>query len=122
MRVGADEMARVYLQDALKAPDMPPQVRERIETLLAEVDQRTAKNVFAGSVFGGLRYQTNANAGPARGDVRVFGFAAQLDDAFRADDDFNAFLSGSVVHRPNFNSPYGDWWETRLLGYGTWQF
>src|SRR3546814_7060105 len=59
MRVSADEMARVYLQDALKAADMPPQVRERIETLLAEVDQRTARHVVAGSVFGGLRYQTN---------------------------------------------------------------
>lgn len=122
MRIGADEMARVYLQDALKSPDTPEPVRERIETLLAQVDQRTARHVVAGSVFGGLRYQTNANAGPDSGQVQAFGFDARLDDEFRADDDFNAFLSGSLVHRYNFDSPYGEWWETRLTGYGAWQF
>jgi hypothetical protein len=122
MRIGADEMARVYLQDALTAPEVPDPVRERIETLLAQIDQRTARNVFAGSVFGGLRYQTNANAGPDSSQVQAFGLDARLDDEFRADDDFNAFLSGSLVHRYNFDSPYGEWWETRLTGYGAWQF
>ncbi|MFN4090779.1 MAG: hypothetical protein ACK4QW_17280, partial [Alphaproteobacteria bacterium] len=122
MRIGADEMARVYLQDALKAPDMPPDVKERIEALLAQIDQRTAKNVFAGSVFGGFRYQTNANAGPAAGQVQVFGIDARLDSDFRPDDDFNAFLAGSLVHRYNFDSPFGEWWETRLAGYTAWQF
>ncbi|HEV7286720.1 MAG TPA: tetratricopeptide repeat protein, partial [Kaistia sp.] len=127
MRVGADEMARVYLQDALQAPEVPQPVRARIETLLAEIDQRTARNVFAGSVFGGMRYQTNANTGPVSGQVQVVqvggGTATTpIDDEFKADEDFNAFLSGSLVHRYNFDSPYGEWWETRLTGYGAWQF
>lgn len=127
MRIGADEMARVYLQDALQAPEVPPPVRERIETLLAQIDQRTARNVFAGSVFGGMRYQTNANVGPESGQVQVVQFGGgtavtPIDDEFKADEDFNAFLSGSLVHRYNFDSPYGEWWETRLTGYGAWQF
>ena len=126
MRVGADEMARVYLQDALNAPEVPEPVRDRVQALLAQIDQRNARHVIAGSVFGGLRYQTNANAGPDSGQVQV-NFAGntanfQLDDEFRADDDFNAFLSGSLVHRYNFDSPYGEWWETRLTGYSAWQF
>lgn len=122
MRVGADEMARVYLEDAMKADDVPPAVRERIRALLEEVDQRTARHVFAGSVFGGMRYQTNANAGPDSARIQLFGGPASLDDEFRADDDVNAFVSGALVHRYNLDTPYGEWWETRLTGYASWQF
>src|SRR3546814_17056000 len=61
MSVGADEMARVYLQDALTDADLPPPVRARTDTLLAEEGQRTARHITAGAGFGGRRFHTHAH-------------------------------------------------------------
>ncbi len=122
MRVGANEMARTYLEDAVRGPDVPEAVRQRVETLLAEIDRRTSRHVFGGSVLAGIRYQTNANAGPNSSRVLVGGIDAVLDDEFREQDDFNSFVSALLVHAYDLDTPYGEFWETRVGAYGAAQF
>src|SRR5829696_4532054 len=62
-RLGSYEMARSYFQGAL-ASGPPPEVVSRVQPFLTEIDRRVSTTQW--SVFGqlGLRYQTNANAGP----------------------------------------------------------
>ena len=122
LRIGAPEVARTYFVDALQAPDVPEPVRLRAEAFLAEIDRRTSPHQVAGSLFGGLRYQTNANAGPNSGRVVTPIGTLELDDRFRKEDDFNAFLSGVVVHRYGLDTPHGEYWESRGIAYASKQF
>lgn len=122
LRVGAPEAARAYFTQALEADDVPPPVRERVQAYLEQIDRLQSRHWFGGSVFAGLRFQTNANAGPNSTRVRVGGGDAFLADRFTADEDFNAFLSGALIHRYDLDTKDGDYWESRLLGYGSKQF
>lgn len=122
LRVGAPEAARAYFTQAIEGKDVPEPVRERVQAYLDQIDDLQSRHWFGGSVFAGLRYQTNANAGPDSSRVLVGGGNAFLDDRFVADDDFNAFLSSVLVHRYDLDTKDGDYWESRVLGYGAKQF
>ena len=78
-RLGSYEIARTYLEDALKSQGLPPDVRSRAEKFMAEVQSRQNPSQFSGEVFAGLRYQSNANLGPATSAVRLFGQTANLN-------------------------------------------
>ena len=64
-RLGSYEVARTYLDDALKSPTLPADVRSRAEQFMAEIEKRQSPSRFSGEVFLGWRYQSNANLGPA---------------------------------------------------------
>ena len=78
-RLGSFEVARTYLEDALKSPNLPPDVRSRAEQFMAQVQAQQKTSVFAAEAFIGLRYQSNANLGPATSNVQLFGQAANLN-------------------------------------------
>ena len=63
-RLGSYEMARSYLKGALAGSDAPPEVRARVEPFLFEIDRRLATTQWSGFGQLGVRFQTNANAGP----------------------------------------------------------
>lgn len=121
-RLGSFEVARTYISAALQAKDMPPEVRERAERVLAEIDRRLNPSKFSGTVMGGVRFQTNANASPSRGEVRVGGIDAVLTDQFRATSDFNVFLGANLVHLYDLGTQSGDAIDTRAALYGSRQF
>src|SRR4029077_10236706 len=52
-RLGSYEVARTYLEAALKTPNMPPDVRERAERFMAEVQSRQSPSRFSGEFFFG---------------------------------------------------------------------
>ena len=120
-RVGSYQVAQNYLNDALAAPNVPPEVTEKAERFLAEIDKRLARNRFSGSLYAGMRYQSNANAGPATSNVRVFGIDATLSDQFTSKSDFNGFAAAQVKHEFDFQNQRGDTLESTLLLYGTRQ-
>ena len=122
LRINAPEVARTYFNEALASPDVPEPVRQRAEAYLADIRERTSRHQVAGSLFGGLRYQSNANSGPGSGRVLLGGIDATLERRFREEDDFNAFLSGVVVHRYDLDTPQGEYWETTGIVYGSKQF
>ena len=63
-RLAAFETARGYFEGALAAPNVPPEVRVKVEQYLAGIDEAADPNRFAGQVRAGIRYQTNANRAP----------------------------------------------------------
>ena len=114
-------VAQNYLNDALASPNVPPEVTEKAERFLAEIDKRLSRNRFSGSLYAGMRYQSNANAGPATTNVRVFGVDATLSDQFTSKSDFNGFAAAQVKHEFDFQNQRGDTMESTVLLYGTRQ-
>lgn len=118
-RMGSFQMARTYLDRALTGADVPETVRERVQPFLDEIDRRTAGSTLTGSVFAGLRWQSNANAAPAGGLVRTPLGSATLDDQFTGKRDLNAFVAASVKHAFDLKTQTGDRYVTELTAYAT---
>lgn len=121
-QLGSYEMARSNFEAAIASPDTPDDVRARVSGFLKEIDRRVAGNQF--SVFGsaGLRYQSNANAGPSSQLVRALGNDAVLSNQYLHKPDWNAFGSLQMRHVYDFQNQRGDVWETNATAYYSGQF
>ena len=121
-RLGSYEMARSHFEHAAVAPQTPPDVRLRVDAFVKEIEKRLSPNQLAFYAQVGLRYQSNANAGPNSAVVRALGFDATLGSAFLKQSDWNAFgiISGRYVY--DFENQRGDTWETNLTTYYSRQF
>jgi hypothetical protein len=106
---------------ALEAQDMPPEIRERANALLAEIDRRTARSILTGSITVGARWQQNANSGPGSAQVRALGQDATLSNEFLRRADWNAFALASFQHVYNPMAISGDVLESTAVLYGTRQ-
>jgi tetratricopeptide (TPR) repeat protein len=120
-RLGAYDTAKVYLEGALDDPATTPTAKARARRYLDEVDRRLSNHSLSGAVMAGVRYQTNANAGPSGPFVLSQGFPALLPTAFAGQSDFNGFVSGRLRHRYNFDSPLDEGWVTDAVFYGAKQ-
>lgn len=121
-KIGSYEMARSYFDSALASGDVPADVRTKVQTFLAEIDKRMNPTQWA--FFGqmGLRYQTNATAGPSSPFVRAAGLDAVLDRQFVRQSDWNAFALGTLRHSYDLGTQRGDTWETTVSAYRSVQF
>jgi tetratricopeptide (TPR) repeat protein len=93
-RLASYEVARTYLESALKSPNLPPDVRSRAEQFMAQVQNQAKTSQFSGEFFIGTRYQSNANLGPASSNVRLFGQVANLNQQSLGAPDWG--LVGSI--------------------------
>ncbi|TPP10238.1 tetratricopeptide repeat protein [Rhizobium glycinendophyticum] len=115
-RLGAYETARQYFEGAQSAGNVPPEVAAKVEEYLAAIDKRAAPNSLTGMVRAGIRYQSNANAGPGNSTVTLNGLPYTLDSLTVAGEDFNAFLTSSVRYRHELDEQ-GIAIEAGLSGY-----
>lgn len=98
-RLGAYETARQYFNGAKSAGDIPQEVSAKVEQYLAAIDRRGAPSEFSGMIRSGLRYQSNANAGPGNSTVTLNGLSYTLDGQTVAGEDFNGFVNGAIRYR-----------------------
>ncbi len=119
-RLGSYEMARGYFQSALKMKDMTPELRVRAEELLAAVDKKLQPDQVTGYVQSGLRYQTNAAAGPGAQTVLASGLL--FNKRFAAQGDWNWFGAFGVNYVHDFENQNGDTFEVSSVGYDAQQF
>ncbi len=124
-RVGAFETARAYFQQALKAPNVPDVVKARVDPYLTAIDNRTKGYTFSGSILSGVRYQTNANSGPASeitispsytGGIPI---TLRLDQTAMGGPDYNAFVSSQLDYSVDLKDQ-GDRFDINLVTYGAW--
>jgi hypothetical protein len=115
-RLGAYETARQYFDGAKSAGNVPPEVMAKVEEYLAAIDKRAAPTSLTGMVRTGIRYQSNANAGPGNSTVTLNGLPYTLDNLTVAGEDFNAFLTSSVRYRHELDEQ-GIAIEAGLSGY-----
>ncbi|WP_139312685.1 tetratricopeptide repeat protein [Acuticoccus yangtzensis] len=121
-RIGAREMARSYLEAVANQPNLPPAVRERVNTFLAQLDRQDRRLLVTGQVVGGLQVQTNANSAPGDDVVVLNGIPVTLNQDGRAKGDWNVFSiarahfsydlrnQGDLIEADitNYNSVFGD--------------
>jgi len=121
-RLGSYEVARTYLDGALKSPGLPADVRSRAEQFMAQIEKQQSPSHFSGEVFLGLRYQSNANLGPATSDVRLFGQAANLNQQAIGAADWGAVSTMQLRHTYDFGTQDKTTLETIFNGYANRQF
>ncbi len=117
-RLGAYEDARYYFQTALAAPDVPDVVKARVDPYMSAIQERTAGYRFGGVVSGGLRFQSNANAGPS-GTVVIQGVPFEVDNSAQGQPDYDRFLTGTFHYSYDLQSQ-GDRFDADLSLYSAW--
>lgn len=115
-RLGAYETARQYFEAARAVPNVPAEVNARVTQYLAAIDQQGSASDLSGSFRTGLRYQSNANAGPSNSTVILNGLPYLVDDQTVAGRDVNAYANGSVRYRHDLDEQ-GIAIEAGLSGY-----
>jgi len=121
-RLQSYEIARTYLEGALKSPNVPAEVRTRAEQYLAEIQNQQKRSRFTGEIFQGLRYQSNANLGPATSSVRLFGQAANLNQQGLGAPDWGSVTTLTLRHFYDFGTQDKATLETFFTGYVNRQF
>jgi hypothetical protein len=119
-RLGSYEMARGYFDTALKERDISPELRQRAEDLIATIDKKLQPDQFSGFVQTGLRYQTNASAGP--GPQTTLASGRTFNSRFFAQSDWNWFGAFGLNYVHDFEDQNGDTFEASVLGYDAQQF
>ena len=120
-RLGSYQIARSYLVRAVEPEEVPEAVRERVQVYLSEIDKRLKRHRFSGSIYGGIRWQSNANSGPTSTGVLAFGVPVTLATAFTKQSDSNLFLAGNLRHVFDFQTQGGETWESEGLAFGARQ-
>lgn len=116
-RLGSFDAARYYFEAALNAPNVPPEVEQKVSVYLAAIDNREDPATFAASIALGVRYQSNANAGPGGRRVILNGTPFLLSETSTGRSDVNAFIAGRFHGAYDLGSQ-GDLLEGDLLVYG----
>jgi tetratricopeptide (TPR) repeat protein len=121
-RLKSYEVARTYLEGALKSPNLPADVRSRAEQFLAQVVAQQKTSQFHGEVFAGMRYQSDANLGPATSSVRLFGQVANLNQTAVGAPDWGVVSTLQLRHTYDFGTRDKATLETFFTGYMNRQF
>lgn len=114
-KLGSFEIARSYLQDAIKGADVPDEIRAQVRAYLAEIDRQLSNHEYSVFMHAGIRHQTNANVGPNGLLVRALGQDAILDPRFGKQADFNAFQTAVANYAYKLNRR-GDAIELTVTG------
>ena len=143
-KLGSYKTARSYLDQA-RAVDAPTDVRAEAARFIAAIEQRQqprsqriaqqqqgapaqmpqaprSPHIWAVVAQTGLRYQTNANAGPNSALVRSLGANAFLSDNFAKRGDWNAFALFGANYIYDLQHGNEDSLETLIVGYYARQF
>jgi len=120
-RLGSYALAKSYLESAVKGKDVPPVVRERVGVFLAKLNELLSTSKVSGSASAGIRYQTNANAGPSSSSVLVFGIPAELDEAYTRQKDGNIFGALNLRHVYDLETQEQTTLDTDLFVFGSKQ-
>ena len=120
-RLGSYPLAKSYLESAVKGEAVPQTVRDRVGVFLSEIDDRLSASRVFGSVNVGLRHQTNANSGPSSSSVLLFGFPAELDDAYTSQKDGNFFGALDLHHIYDFATQDRTTLDTDFFVFGSKQ-
>ncbi len=120
-RLSAFETARSYFESAVSGPDVPPEVKAKVDQYLAGIDSAGETTRFAGQVRAGIRYQSNANRAPTDGTIMLNGLPFLLDRNSRGSSDGNVYGAG-IFHLSQNLASQGDTLEVDLVTYGAKQF
>lgn len=117
LRVGANELAAKYINDALQAPDIPVPVKNRAKSLYKLAQDAASPHALSFRIGLGAHYDENATAAPDSREVLVGGLPALLDEEDTGEHDSSYSLSASLQHAYTFSDQSGSLFETNLSYY-----
>lgn len=116
-RLGSWSTARSYFTTVTEQPMVPDDVRNQIGAYMGQIASREAGSHSFGEVGIGLRYQTNANAGPDSPFVDIGGIEFELDPGAMQAADTNGYVTARFHNSIDLASQ-GDRFEIDVAAYG----
>jgi hypothetical protein len=117
-RLGSYLMADRSFDQVKSMSNADPALIARAEEFSRQAKPKTAQSQFSGKLYAGLRFQTNANAGPDSHNVQAFDATIDRPNADKPDDDLGGFGGFSVNHVYDFDTQNGAALETQANGFG----
>ena len=117
-RLGSFAAAKNYFVSTLEMkPAAPDEVRDKVAGFMKEIESRETRHHFSGSLFAGVKRQTNANTATGTGSVLVGGIPATLDSQFTSKKDDNAFAALSFKYSYDMSPGASDTWDVNMTTY-----
>jgi tetratricopeptide (TPR) repeat protein len=116
-RIGSDAAAAQAYEAALGAPNSTPEIKAQAEALRSASLRKTASSHLSGSLFAGMQYQTNANAGSRHDRILAGGTLLDRPNEDDPEDDFSGVLGFNLNHTWDFGRQDGMALESRLTGF-----
>jgi tetratricopeptide (TPR) repeat protein len=114
-RMGSYEISRTYFEKA-RAAHPPPEVTERIDTYLAQINRLSATQTLTGYFFMGGQYQSDANLAPGSPLVHSPIGDVLLNNQFVKMESGNFFATGQALYSYDLGTQSRDTIE--VLGTG----
>jgi tetratricopeptide (TPR) repeat protein len=116
-RVGSDAAAAQAYGAALDASSTTPEEKAQAEALREEALDKASASHLSGSLFAGMQYQTNANAGASHDRILGGGTLVDQPNDDRPKDDFSGVVGFNLNHVYDFGRQDGMALESRLAGF-----
>lgn len=114
-RIGSYPVAKFYFEEVLNDDTADPEMKERVQVFLDEINKRTRTSYFTGRVGIDTVFTTNANFGPDDRNAVFLGIPVVLtapDVTSQTDAGFS--FVGQVSHVYDLSSANGDVWRSDL--------
>jgi hypothetical protein len=121
-RLGSYDLSRSYLSQLAARSDLPPDVRDKVQEYLAQIDRQASPHRITGGVIAGFRYQTNATYGSSSSGLSILGLSFPQASNTAGKGDANFFGLGSVNYVYDFQQAEPLTVEANLTMYGAKQF
>lgn len=119
-KIGANEVARNYFQQALANPKVPPEVAQQIKLYLQQLSLTVDPPPFSATIFSAIRWESNANSGPGTQSVTLNGIDFTIDQQTVGHEGWSALNIGTLHYQ--WNLQQGDRIEFDALAYSTAYF
>lgn len=116
-RLGSWSTAKSYFTTVMEQPIVPDDVRNSIGAYMAQIETREQGSQSFGEVGVGLRYQTNANAGPDSPFVEIGGIEFELDPGALGAADTNGYVTARFRNSMDL-AGQGDRFDIDVSAYG----
>lgn len=114
-RIGSYPVAKFYFEEVLNDDTAGPEMKERVQRFLDEIEKRTRTSYVTGRVGFDTIFTTNANFGPEDRNALFLGVPVTLTapDA-TSQTDAGLALVGQISHIYDLSSATGDVWRSDL--------
>lgn len=116
-RLGSWSTAKSYFTTVMEQPLVPDDVRNQIGAYMGQIASREAGSQSFGEVGIGVRYQTNANAGPDSPFVDIGGIEFELDPGALGAEDTNGYVTARFRNSIDL-AGQGDRFDIDVSAYG----
>ncbi len=116
-RLGSWSTAKSYFTTVMEQPIVPDDVRNSIGAYMAQIETLEQGSQSFGEIGIGLRYQTNANAGPDSPFIDIGGLEFELDPGSLGAADTNAYVTARFHNSIDLASQ-GDRFDIDVNAYG----